>query len=315
MSASMPPYGLLNPPLAQGIGVLSGSEAIPFVQYVRHVLPLDGFVFWLRTQQTVIQGSLHIGQEDRQNEDENLTVNRVWFTTTEEVDCFNDINPQTIWVGEYEGARFAFSTRGPYYDAAGLFHYAGEAVYPAMESQLVDVGAELSNTTLVVSNSLPAWLALASYNPIWLLVPNPAVTLYPSFAVPANLRPPYGSVHIDPALTKPLQGAPAIGSTGTHEQLAADHVRITFYGLTNDQIMNWFETLNQYSYDTNIIGMMAPSIVRDGKRGQVGLDILAMQKIMEFDVSYNQASLRDVARQLIVAAASTMLPQYYPVPL
>lgn len=299
------PADTLNPPLVQGLETISRDQAIQFVQYIRYVLPLDGYVFWLRTQQMTVQGSLHASAAEQQNEDESLAVNQVVFTTSTEVDSLNKIAPNTIWVGCWNGLKFAFSRRGPFFVNAGLYHYAGEAVYPAMESQLVDVGAELPRDTLVVSNSLPAWLAIQSYAPQWLVTPNPGITLYPSFAVPGNLPPPYGAVHIEPSQTRALQGAPTIRWHGHHHQLAADHVRVTLYGLTNDQAQDWFDTVNRYSYDQNIIGMMSPSIARDEKRGQVGLDILAMKKTLEFDVSYNQQRINDVARQLIETAAET----------
>lgn len=297
----------LNPALAAGIRTIANQQEITFVQYIRYVLPLDGFVFWLRTQQTAFLGSLHVSAHEQQNEDENLAINRVVFTTLDEVDCLNEIAPNTIWVGEWNGLRFAFSSRGAYFEAAGIYHYAGEAVYPAMESQLVDVGEQLPRDTLVVSNSLPAWLAIQSYTPYWLTPKNPGVTLYPSFAVPNNIRPPYGSVHIDPAGTQALQATPLLSAVSSHSQLAQDRVRVTLYGLTNAQAMDWFDTVNRYSEDTNILGMMSNPVVRDGKRGQVGLDILAMQKFMDFDVSYNQNAIRDVARQLVESATATVL--------
>lgn len=309
MSATTDPANTLNPTLGQGVAVVSGEQTVPFVQYVRYVLPLDGYVFWLRAQQTMIAGSLHVSAFEQQSEDESLAVNRVTFTTSTPVDCLNEIAPNTMWVGDWSGLRFAFSSRGPYYENAGLYHYAGEAVYPAMESQLVDVGAQLPRDTLVVSNSLPAWLAIQRYTPIWLTPKNPDVTLYPSFAVPNNLRPPYGSVHIDPAGTQALQATPLLGARSTHSQLTQDRVRVTLYGLTNAEAMDWFDTVNRFSEDTNTLGMMSNPVARDGKRGQVGLNILAMQKFFDFDVSYFQSSMRDVARQLIESATVAVQPR------
>ena len=211
-------------PLLAGLSVLSQYEAIQFTQYVRYVLPLDGYVFWLKTKATTIQGSLHTSARKDQREDETIAVNRVVFTTGELVQEFNEIGPNTIWVGSAVGLKFAFSQTGPFYRAAGLFHYSGDAVYPALESQLVDVGAQLPTTTQIVSNSLPAWLSLVAYTPVWLVVPNPGITLYPSFAVPDNLVPPYGSIHIEPAETQAISEVPFISYMGAHSQLAEDHV-------------------------------------------------------------------------------------------
>jgi hypothetical protein len=295
-------------PLLQGLAVLSQYQAIPFVQYIRHVLPLDGYVFWLRTKQTIVSGSLHVAARKEQREDETIAVNRVILTTGEEVQEFNEIGPDTIWVGENQGIRFAFSQTGPFYQAAGLYHYAGDAVYPALESQLVDVGEQLSDATLIVSNSLPAWLTLKSYTPAWLVVPNPAVMLYPSFAVPDNLRPPYGAVHIEPAETLSISSLPAVCAMGAHSQLASDRVRVTLYGLTNAAVMAWLDLVYQFSYDTDTIGIMAPAIPRDEKRTQAELGILAMKKTFDFQVSYLQIALPNVARKLIATVVTTYFP-------
>lgn len=302
------PSDTLTPTLVAGLTELSRSQTIPFVQYSRYILPLDGYVFWLRVQQTSIAGSLHFDANSLQNEDDSPTINRVIFTTTEEVAEFQDIDPDTIWIGEWPGLKFAFSQHGFFYDAAKLFHYSGNAVYPVMEAQLVDIGAQLPLDTLIVSNSLPAWLAVKSYTPEWLVTPNPRITLYPSFLIPDNLQPPYGAVHIDPSQTGALQTAGAIGRTGTHQQLAIDHVRVTLYGLTNDQAIDWLDTVERYSYDMNIIGMMNMPIVRDEKRTQQELNVIAMKKTVEFDVSYNQTRINNVVRQLITAAAATLYP-------
>lgn len=297
--------------LLAGLRVLSLDETITFVKYIKQVLPLDGYVFWLKTDALPIKGSLHVSVDRRQLEDETISVNRVIFTTDTEVIPFNVIDPETIWVGRYRDQKFAFSQQGPFYRAANLYHYMGDAVYPAMESQLIDVGEQLSDCTLIVSNSLPAWLALQSYRPIWLQLPNPCVTLYPSFAVPPNLRPPYGVVHIAPAETRALQAIPLIDATGSHSQLAADKVRVTLYGLTNDDSLTWLDLVNQYSLDTDAFGIMAPEIVRDEKRTQAELQILAMKKTLEFEVSYNQRRISDIAAQMVQQVTATFLPQSY----
>lgn len=301
-----------------GLRTLSSDQVIPFTLYVRWVLPLDGYVFWLGTGNALpVRGSLHVTADKRQLEDETLAINRVVLTTGEAVQQFNSIAPDQMWVGEAAGVRFAFSHSGPRYKAAGLFHYNGDAVYPALGNMLVPAGEQLPKTTLVVSNSLPMWLTLRTYNPIWLNPPNPNLTLFPSYLVPDNITPPYGVVHIDPGATEALQMAPNFGPTlpvgraalgsvfgstpdTTHYQLATDRVRVTLYGTTNQQALDFFDLVNRYSYDQDEIGIMsAGSIVRDEKRTQSELGILAMKKTIEYRVSYYQTRANAVALQLI----------------
>ena len=308
---------VINSNLA-GLRTLSDDQTIPFTLYVRWVLPADGYVFWLGTGSTFpARGSIHVSIDKKQNEDETVAVNRIVLTTGKEVQQFNKIDPDQMWVGEFAGVRFSFSHSGPRYRAAGLYHYDGVAVYPALANMLVPVGQQLPKSTQVVSNSLPMWFALATYAPIWLYPPNPKVALYPSFAIPDNLVPPYGAVHV--ASTRELQATPRLGPTSpvgraalgtatgttldsTHWQLVADRVRVTLYGLTNATALAWLDLVNNYSYDQDLLGVMSCEAVYDEKRAQPELGILAMKKTIEYEVSYYQANADATARQLIDSA-------------
>ena len=299
----------------EGLRVLSLNQEIIFAQYIRKVLPLDGYVFWLKVQQRKVKGSLHVAAIQQQLEDETSSINTVVFTTGEEIQDFDAVSPTTLWIGEFQTLRFAFSAQRDFYQAAGLYHYVGYAINAPMQTQLVDLGSELSNKTLIVSNSLPAWLAIKDYAPFWLQPDNPAIELFPSFLSPANIVPPCATVHIEPLATRALGAYPVLRSRMQHDQLASDHVRLTFYGLTNDMIMDWYETLIRYSTDTNKIGMMSMAIVRDEKRPQTEFAILGMKKTMELDVSYLQSSMRDLARQMVNSALATFIPTKFVVPI
>jgi hypothetical protein len=295
--------------LLAGLKLLSSDAQIVFAQYIRHVLPLDGYVFWLKTMQTLIPGSLHYAAQEQQNYDESFAIRRVVFTTGTMVKQFDEIDPDTIWIGEAAGLKFAFSQQAPFYGPSGVYHYRGDAVYPAMETQLVDVGSELSDKTLIVSNSLPSWLTLKSYSPPWLVAPNPCITLYPSFLVPDNLRPPYGAVHIPPDATEPMAGLPLISQNGLHSQLACDRVLITLYGATNAEAMAFLDLVNQYSMDTDAIGIMSAAVARDEKRTQTELGVIAMKKSFAFEVDYLQEAMPSVALKLIKSAPITYIIQ------
>lgn len=308
-----------------GLSTLSADQEITFELHIRWVLPLDGYVFWLGTGHSVaVKGSLHISADKQQREDETIAVNRVVLTTGDAIQEFNVIGPEQMWVGEIAGVKFAFSRSGPRYRQAGLYHYNGEAVYPALANMLVPVGNQFPKSTLIVSNSLPIWLALKTYTPIWLVPDNPEIQLYPSFLLPDNLRPPYGAVHIRE--TRILQAIPRLGPTrpqgnaalgtvtgttldSTHWQLVADSVRITLYGLTNQQSLDFLDTIMRYSRDQDLIGIMSVSPMRDEKRTQAELGILAMKKVIDLEVSYYQTRANDTARELIEhALVSVSLP-------
>ena len=298
----------LKPDLLSGLRTLSGDQKIIFTQYTKYVLPLDGFIFWLRTDTQEVSGILHYDTEKQQNEDETIAVNRIMFTTGQPIQAFDEIAPNVIWVGEFRGAKFAFSSQSGYLENADIHHYYGDAVYPALESQLVDMEAKLSKSELVVSNSLPAWLTIPTYNPFWMTPKNPGILLYPSYAVPDNLRPPYGTVHIDPEQTQSLQSAPYLDRRTDHYQLALDVVRITAYGWTNSNALDFLDVVNQYSIDQNVIGLRNVPTWRDEKRTQPELGILAMKKTITFEVNYYQTRINNIARQLIEHAKVKFIP-------
>ena len=307
------PQGI-NAALDVGLDTLSISAVVTFTKYTRNVLPIDGYVFWLATTETLtIKGSLHYSVTRQQNEDETIGVNSVIFSAESKITDFNYIKPNELWLATLpDGVQYSFSQQGRYYAPANVYHYSGIAVYPAMIPQIIQDPSTLPVTTQVVSDSLPFWLALNTYVPPYPGFKLPSgFTLYPSFAVPNNLAPPYGSVHIEPASIDALQSAPFYDSALSHWQSAEETVRITVYGETNTNAITIMDTILQYSYDTNNFGLMNMPTIRDEKRTQAEMSVLAMKKTLTFQVSYSQYTSRSVARQLIETCVNTYLPQPY----
>lgn len=298
--------------LGAGLSALSLNQAVNFFEYSRTVLPLDGYVFWVSAspKPKSIKGSLHYATARRQDEDATQAVNQITFSTRNPVTEFNCLAPGSILIAEHDGIRFSFSARAPFFQAAGLFHYSGTAVLPTMASQVLDNEPDASQA--IVSNSLPIWLSLNSYEPPYpgFVIPD-GLTLYPSFVVPENLRPPYGAVHIAPEGTEALAGAPHLGRTLSSYQLVKDRVRITLYGCNNDTAISLLNFILQYSADNNTIGLLNVPTVRDGKKPQPEIAALAQQKFIDFDVSYHQTTARNVARQMIEKVVVNYQPQPY----
>ena len=48
--------------------------------------------------------------------------------------------------------------------------------------------------------------------------------------------------------------------------------------------------------------MMSQPVVRDDKRTQAELGTIAMKKVVDFEISYYQERINDVARQMILSA-------------
>lgn len=291
--------------LAAGIAQLSDQQQIVFAQYSKFVSPVDGYVFWIRTGSVfTYSGSLHQTIEQNQDEDQTIAINKMVFTSTQEISQFNQINPGILYVGTWlsDGVtvRVVFNEALAVYQQAGLWHYSGEAVYPALQAQLVSSTASIPASP-VVSNSLPIWLTQNSYAPV-----------YPSFLVPNNVVPPYVVAHIAPEDTDvlgqfPIYQWPASPVSGFNQmsssQLMRDKVRLTLYGFNNQMAIQYLVSLMQYSLNTDNFGFCNSPSIRDDKRKQSEISAIAMKKTIEIHASYYQSTADAISQRLISEAA------------
>src|SRR6185312_10787007 len=148
----------LRGPLQDGVDTIDLNQQVQFQAYTRVVLPLDKYVFWSPTTKLCASGSLHYSQEMEQREDETVGVATVTFTSQKRITEFSESPVSTIYVAEHCGFRYAFSQQSGHYEQAGLWHYFGHLVYPALESQLLDRPDAIDPNRAVVSNSLALWL-------------------------------------------------------------------------------------------------------------------------------------------------------------
>lgn len=289
--------------LAAGVNTLSLNQSIVFTQYTKSTIPTDGYVFYVATGvTTTVQGSFHYSTDQQQNEDETIDINRVIFTALSQIDSFNTAAPTDLFIGTFEGIQFSFSARGSFYQQANLYHYLGNAVYPALAAQLVSSSADLP-TGPIVSNSLPIWLSQNSFAPV-----------YPSYLVPANVVPPYITAHVEPEMTEvpsfPIYTWPGTTQSGSpaplHDlpstQLAKDHVRLTLYGFTNQMAIQYLVSLIEYSLDSDNFGFGNSPAIKDQKRTQVEMAVIAMKKTIDIDAWYFQGTADAIARRLILSA-------------
>lgn len=310
----------LHDALDAGLDVLSGSQEVTFVPYIRQVLPIDGFVFWMRADllsdqqlasvnlsaplNQTISGSLHYSSVGSQDFDESIVIRRVDFTAQQQITAFAEIASSVLYIAEWNTHagkfKFTFSSRNSYYVQANLHHYVGDAVYPVFEAQLIETLSDLDDRQ-VVSNSLPIWLRMVQAPPFPETITS-NLPLFPAYLVPDNLPPPYGAVYIAPSSTRPLQAMPILGHRSSHSQLMTENVKFDLYGLRNDEALDFLDYLIGYSELTGDFGVMTPPVLKDELRTQVELGALAQKKTLELGVSYYQSSARDLARQVIKTA-------------
>lgn len=302
--------------LAQGVETISLNQEVTFTLYVKVVLPLDGYVYWvnsaLLTDSALLnasqynkllydnyaggipkrhlkaQGSFHVSKELHQLEDRTTAYNHIIFTSLQIIQDFNLVNPNLLYIANYEGYKYAFSRQENFYKQADLYHYRGDAVYSIMNTQVIETMTGFDTENVVVSNSLPIWLGLNQFFP-----------LYPSYLVGQNISPLYASVDIDPRQTTALQSFPLITKNSSHYQLVKDTVRISIFGTRNYNALDFIDYVFQYSLNTDNIGMLNMPVVQDEKVTQPELGVIAMKKTITFEVSYYQQNIKDIARQLI----------------
>ena len=311
--------------LAQGVETLSGNEQVTFTLYVKLVLPLDGYVFWVNAslltdsalynasqynrllydnypegvpaRQITVSGSFHFNQELHQLSDRTTTYNHIIFTSTQPIQDFNLINTQFLYIANYENNRFSFSRKENFYKQADLYHYRGDALYSIMDTQIIDSMTGFDTNSVIVSNSLPIWLGLNQFFP-----------LYPSFLVEQNLPPVYASVDIDPKQTTALQDFPLLDPNSNPFQLVKDTVKIDLFGVRNQEALNFVNYVLDYSRNNQSIGLMNMPVMQDEKVTQPEMGIIAQKKTITFEVSYFQTTVNDIARKLIERAFITITP-------
>lgn len=311
----------LGSALASGLNTLSANETVTFTLYVKTILPLDSYVFWVNANlltsgqiaaaiamggvtypstppnSFTVQGSLHRTTSLIQEETRTASVNDLVFTSLTEITDFNYVNPYLMYVAKIDGVDYAFKKQTGYYIQADLYNYTGQALYSIMDTQLIETLTGFDTTDVIVSNSLPLWLALNSY-----------FAVYPSFAVPQNTPPPYATIHIAPDDTNAIQSYPVIASNGSSYQLAKDTVKVTLYGTRNAEAINYLNYILNNSQTTDSFGMMNMPIIRDEKEKQIEFGILAQKKVITFEISYYQQNIAAIAQKLITSAFISLTP-------
>ncbi|EAS2833364.1 hypothetical protein AV553_20790 [Salmonella enterica] len=288
--------------LRSAVETISSGQEISFRLYVRQVLPIDGFVYWVNAgiiqpeelarmkitspKTAMIKGSLHRQVVTEQSESQSQDVNNIIFTPIEKADDFNVEDPNAIYLGEYAGTQFAFSRMESRYTQSGIYHYRGMAILPTMRSQIIDSPDDISDEQ-IISNSIPIWLALKQF-----------ATVYPSFLVPSNLTPPY--IVADVRNTVPLAMASRYDAGSRKRyQFVQDTVRITLYGFSNRMALDYVDFVVNKAAEDEEFGITNMPIPVDVKSNQVEINALAKKKIVDFEVNYYQQTARDISHQLI----------------
>ena len=291
----------LNATLTQGLDDLSRFQVVMFTKYIRKVLPLDGFVFWVKASvlsdtpgsqpDTVdVKGYLHLTTETIQDDEQLYDRNVVTFTAQADIDPFNDIGSDVLYIGEFFGIQFSFSRRTGLNEPARLWHYTGEAIFPHMRSQIINSADDIDLSDVVVSGSLPVWLTLNRHMP-----------MFPAMLSTQNLSPPYATVKC--SNTTPIAGSFYLDEQQNQYQLVSEDVTLFITGMRNAGVEDFLRYVQDYTLsDEAEMGVMNIPVVQDERITQSELNIIAMRKTVKFKVNYYQQRMRNVARRLIKSA-------------
>lgn len=302
--------------LGDSVNVLDHAHPYTFQGYSKVVLPFDGYIFWAQNVPTSVVGSLHFMQNIVQEEDGTYGGGSVVFTTQTRIPEFETPDDR-IWVLSVAGARAAFSQQQGFYPAAGLWHYFGNIIPPALQTQLLDDPTAIDPSQAITSNSLALWLGLNTYqSPLGaegfsasniIGYEGRQLLLYPADMAPTNYRPPYGTVDI--SYTKALQADPYLDPQRQHWQLVQDTVKLTLYGLQNNAAMDFVDMVieyTQYGVDkaTGIapFGIMNLPVMMDTRRKQPEITSIAMQKVINYEINYYQFRAITMSRRLLLDA-------------
>lgn len=302
--------GQMASALTAGLKTISESQEVTFSLYVRVILPLDGFLFWVKadllsppgSQQPGLparpvgvplalraQGSLHWMTTTQQTDIASQGLNNVLFTTSKKIEEFNATDSDCMYIGEVDGAPFSFSWMGNRYEQADLYHYRGESIYPVMRSQMITSLDDFRPHELVVSNCLPILIALNSPG-------GKSLSVYPSFLIPQNVVPPY--VVVDVKNTRPLQMAPLIVD-GERWQHVMDTVRVTLFGLDNARALQYVDYIVTQAMLYEQFGISNSPVPLDDKMNQREINAIAMKKHVDFEINYYQQAANLAALKYI----------------
>jgi hypothetical protein len=281
--------GFLNPTLKAGLELIDQDATLVFTRYAQFTSPIDGFIYWLKTSETQLaKGSLHYSTDSIQESDEVFDQNSILFTSETNIDDFNVIGSESLWIATYQLMKFAFSSRSALFAEAGLYHYSGDALYPALETQLIESPESFDYQTVIVSNSMAIWLDL-----------NTPIKVYPAYLSVQNKDPIYATVEVMPNSQMALQNTPLIDEYGKHWQLISERVKFIIYGTRNQAALEFQDYILAAPPWDGSWGIMDSPIMKDEIRTQPEITAIAMKKSFELQVNYYQQNVIHIARRLI----------------
>ena len=333
--------------LIGAIALISGEQTYTFDLYKRVVLPLDGYVFWIKATEL----PNYIGRKGL-----SALYKRTMFGTTlyDALSLEVDLTPEQM-------QRYSFSINGSLHLSQEISQdpdttYVNQQISFTTKTQINPFESVAPNEMYIVTIPNGARVAFGNQNnryslaglwhyhgkavystmatqivdnvakiqpnqqivsnslPYWLALSTPSIPVYPSFLSPKNLTPPY--VTADIKQTEGIAGYPLYNDNLDQGQLVTDTIEFTMYGLNNDAALD-FQLAVLSNSENGEYGIQNVPVPVDVKVNQTEFQVIAQKKTMTVQVDYYQYRTRQFARRLITKATIklTPIPHNFPVPI
>lgn len=303
--------------IAAGFDSIRYDRRLSFSPYVRVVLPLDKFVFWVKhsllspstlaslgvcadlPQSVEVACNVHVATNTEQGPTESLDMSSLLVNTRDQVRQFHDTSVNLLWLSSFEGIKFSIGGRNAYYEQASIHHYRGQTIYPVMLPQIIDEAGQLNQCELILSDSTPLWLYMASVIEKYIWLPGFNLPLEVAYLVPDNLEPPYGVIEVINGSQKAVTGGPIYSPNMSRNSYVTEEVKVTLLGCNNQVASDFLDSVLGYCLAHSPLGVNNSPVITDESRFQPELNIRAQKKVILFKVNYYQSAVRDMAVRLI----------------
>lgn len=339
--------------LIAAISLLSAQETYTFELYKRVVLPLDGFVFWIKASElSTYAGRKDVGAIYNKNPfaqiafsalayEGNLTPKqqeRYKFTINGSLHVSQEVKQEADATYVNQDVSFTTKTQTINFDEIApneLYilnipdgyenRIVGRVAFGNQRNRYSTAGlwhyhGKVLNSvqaSQVVDNANainPDYAIVSNSLPYWLALSTAEIPVYPSYLSPKNLIVPY--VTADIQTTEAIQSWPLVDEYSNQGQLVTDTIEFTMYGLNNAAALDFqLSVLNNSEHGE--YGVQNIPVPVDVKLTQSEFQIIAQKKVMKLQANYYQYRTRAFAIKLINEAkmALTPEPHNFPVPI
>jgi len=333
--------------LIAAIGLISAEQTYTFDLYKRVVLPVDGYVFWIKYNQLpdylvrygtpalygkTAFGSRALNQLNATNPYTPEELQRLTFSINGSLHLTQELHQEDSSTFVDQTIAFTTKTQVTYFESIApdelyivTIPNGSKVAFSRQQNRYTNAGLwhyhgrsvfSITSTQIIddIADLNPNLQIVSNSLPYWLALSTNTVPVYPSFLSPKNLIPPF--ITADIRSTEALQQAPAYDRYTSQGQLVSDTIEFTMYGLNNDAALDF-----QYSVLSNSengeYGIQNMPVPVDVKTNQTEFQVIAQKKTMMVQADYYQYRSRAFARTIIQKAMIQLTPEPhdFPVPI